>query len=75
MVEGMSVREAAREFGLHRDTVIKMLKYSVPLLGTGGASRSSPTTEAGDVHRSHRPDTGRRQGSAEEAAAHHEADL
>ena len=30
MVEGMSVREAAREFGLHRDTVRKMLKYSVP---------------------------------------------
>ena len=30
MVEGMSIREAAREFGLHRDTVRKMLKYSVP---------------------------------------------
>ena len=30
MVEGMSVREAAREFGLHRDTVRKMLEYSVP---------------------------------------------
>ena len=30
MVEGMSVREAAREFGLHRDTVRKMLKYSSP---------------------------------------------
>ena len=30
MVEGMSVREAAREFGLHRDTVRKMLTYSVP---------------------------------------------
>ncbi len=30
MVEGMSVREAAREFGLHRDTVRKMLQYSVP---------------------------------------------
>ena len=29
MVEG-SVREAAREFGLHRDTVRKMLQYSVP---------------------------------------------
>ena len=26
----MSVREAARVFGLHRDTVRKMLKYSVP---------------------------------------------
>ena len=30
MVEGMSVREAARTFGLHRDTVRKMLTYSVP---------------------------------------------
>ena len=29
-VEGMSVREAARLFGLHRDTVRKMLRYSVP---------------------------------------------
>ena len=30
MVEGMSIREAARMFGLHRDTVRKMLAYSVP---------------------------------------------
>ncbi len=30
MVEGMSVREAARTFGLHRDTVRKMLEYAVP---------------------------------------------
>ena len=30
MVEGMSVREVSREFGLHRDTVRKMLAYSVP---------------------------------------------
>ena len=29
-IEGMSVREAARVFGLHRDTVRKMLEYSVP---------------------------------------------
>ena len=28
MVEGMSVREASRVFGLHRDTVRKMLAYS-----------------------------------------------
>ena len=27
---GMSVREASRVFGLHRDTVRKMLAYSVP---------------------------------------------
>ena len=30
MVEGMNVREPARVFGLHRDTVRKMLAYSVP---------------------------------------------
>ena len=30
MVDGMSMREAARVFGLHRDTVRKMLAYSVP---------------------------------------------
>ena len=28
LVEGMSAREAARVYGLHRDTVRKMLKYS-----------------------------------------------
>ena len=30
MVEGMSVREASRVFGLHRDTVRKILAYSAP---------------------------------------------
>ncbi len=30
MVEGMNIWEAARTFGLHRDTVRKMLAYSVP---------------------------------------------
>ena len=30
MAEGVSIREAARTFGLHRDTVRKMLAYSVP---------------------------------------------
>ena len=29
-VDGMSIREAARMFGLHRDTVRKMLAFSVP---------------------------------------------
>ena len=28
LVEGMNVREASRVFGLHRDTVRKMLAYS-----------------------------------------------
>ena len=30
MVEGKSIREVSREFGLHRDTVRNMLAYSVP---------------------------------------------
>ena len=30
MVDGMSVREASRVFGLHRDTVRKILKYAAP---------------------------------------------
>ena len=30
MVEGKSIREVSREFGLHRDTVRKMLAHSVP---------------------------------------------
>ena len=38
LVEGMSVREASRVFGLHRDTVRKMLEYSVP----PGYRRQSP---------------------------------
>ncbi len=38
MVDGMSTREAARVFGLHRDTVRKMLKYSAP----PGYRRQSP---------------------------------
>ncbi len=38
MVEGMSTREAARVFGLHRDTGRKMLRYSVP----PGYRRQSP---------------------------------
>ena len=38
MVEGMSSREAARVFGVHRDTVRKMLEHSVP----PGYRRQSP---------------------------------
>ncbi len=30
LAEGMSGRETSRVFGLHRDTVRKMLTYSVP---------------------------------------------
>ena len=38
MVDGMSMRESARVFGLHRDTVRKILAYSVP----SGYRRQSP---------------------------------
>ncbi len=38
MVEGISIREAARTFGLHRDTVRKMLEYPVP----SGYRRQTP---------------------------------
>ena len=38
MVDGMSIREASRVFGLHRDTVRKMLAFSVP----PGYLRQSP---------------------------------
>ncbi len=37
-VEGMSTRDAARVFGLHRETVSKMLRFSVP----PGYRRSDP---------------------------------
>ena len=37
-VEGMSIREAARMFGLHRDTVRKMVRFSIP----PGYQRSRP---------------------------------
>ena len=40
MVEGMSVREASRLFGLDRNTVRKMLAYSVP----PGYRRQIPST-------------------------------
>ena len=30
MVDGMSIREVSRVFGLHRDTVRKILAYSAP---------------------------------------------
>ena len=38
MVEGKSIQEVSREFGLHRDTVRKMLAYPVP----PGYRRQSP---------------------------------
>ena len=38
MVDGMSIREVSRVFGLHRDTVRKILAYSAPR-ATGGRIR------------------------------------
>ena len=48
MVEGMSTREAARVFGLHRDTVRKMLAYSVP---PGYRRQSAPRRPKLDPYR------------------------
>ena len=54
MVEGMSVREASRVFGWHRDTVRKMLAYSA----APGYRRQNPprrpnpsTSSGGALHR------------------------
>ena len=30
MIEGLSRREASRRFGVHRNTIAKMLQFSVP---------------------------------------------
>ena len=46
LVEGMSVREASRVFGLHRDTVRKMLTYSAP----PGYRRESPRRVADNAN-------------------------
>ena len=49
LVGGMSVREASRVFGLHRDTVRKMLAYSVPpgCRREGPPRRPNPSTSSG----------------------------
>ena len=60
MVEGMSIREAARVFEMHRDTVRKLLRYSVP----PGYRRKGPPrrSEAGPVPRGDRPGPGAGRG-------------
>ena len=63
MVEGMSIREAARVFGLHRDTVLKMLAYSVPpgYRRQTPPRRPNPSTSSGRaLHQRHRPDPSKR---------------
>ena len=49
LVEGMSVREASRVFGLHRNTVRKMLAYSAPpgYRREGPPWRPNPSTSSG----------------------------
>ena len=48
-VEGLSERAAARRFGLARETVRKMLRYSVP---PGVSARAAgPVSEARRLHR------------------------
>ena len=49
LVEGMSVREASRVFGLHRNTVRKMLTYSAPpgYRREGPPRRPNPSTSSG----------------------------
>jgi hypothetical protein len=77
MVEGMSIREASRVFGLHRDTVGKMLAYSVP----PGYRRQTPPRRpklepfAGVIDRILEPDTGRGPSRPQEAAPHGQAHL
>ena len=43
IVEGMSIREASRAFGLHRDTVRNILAYSVPPSYRCQTRRAVPT--------------------------------
>jgi transposase len=42
MVEGLSRREAAKRFGVHRNTITKMLSFSVP---PGYRRRERPTSK------------------------------
>ena len=78
MVEGMSIREAAREFGLHADTVRKMLAYSVPpgYWGQTPPHRPNPSTSSGGaLYRRHRPDPGTGSQRPQEAAPHRQTHL
>src|SRR5687767_12161761 len=45
-VEGLSQREAARRFGLHRNTVRKMLAFAVPPGYRRRKPRARPTLDA-----------------------------
>ena len=74
----MSIREASRVFGLHRDTVRKMLAYSVPpgYRRQTPPRKPNPSTSSGRfLHPRHRPDPGRGPPGSQEAASHGEAHL
>ena len=75
MVDGMSIREVSRVFGLHRDTVRKILAYSVP----PGYRRQNPPRRpklepfTGVIDQILADD--RRPQASQEAAPHSPADL
>ena len=48
MVDGLSRREAAQRFGVHRNTISKMLQFSVP---PGYRRRERPTSKKLAPHR------------------------
>ena len=54
LVEGMSMREASRVFGVHRDTVRKMLSNPAPAWVP--PPPPCPATQARALHGRHRPD-------------------
>ena len=47
MVDGVSRREAARRFGIHRNTIAKMLQFSVP---PGYRRRERPPSKKLEAH-------------------------
>lgn len=73
IVEGMSEREAAREFGLARETVRKMVRYSVPPGYQGPKPVRPPKLD--QIGRDHRSDPGTGQAATAQAAPHRPADL
>ena len=73
LVEGKSERAVAQEFGIARETVRKMLRYSVPPgLPAGTVGKAA---QAGAVDRRDRRYSERRQEQPREATAYGEADL